>query len=358
MHPFLFGYDFYYLWSVGALLHHGVDPYDIDLLRQQLYALGWPTTEIPQRFTHPPNTLWLYWLLAIAPFKVSLLIWSCVSYALIFASTLILARAVGVQSSLSRYFILAAAAIFPPSLGTIIWGQVNAALLLGLALFALGWVRGRFFYAGMGLSLVLIKPHIFVPLLVVILVWEILSRRSSCIAGCACGFLFQIAASCTVSPDCIVWYRGALDGIVDESMLICGATLGQFIECNSGLRSIRPLLLALGCLAALQITKVRGYTLVTLLAVVLPLSMSVSPYCWMHSLVVLIPGLLCIGSYFSSRLSERSMMYSMVVASAATLPLIVQGGWQPVWIVLSWGVFLAALCTTQGSESPNLALST
>jgi hypothetical protein len=48
----------------------------------------------------------------------------------------------------------------------------------------------------------------------------------------------------------------------------------------------------------------------------------------------------------------------MAVASAATLPLIVQGGWQLVWILLSWGVFLAALYTTQDSESPNFTTPT
>jgi hypothetical protein len=358
MHAFLFGYDFYYLWSVGALVHQGVDPYDIDLLRQQLYSLGWPSTEIPQKFTHPPNTLWLYWLLAIVPFKIALLVWSCLSCALIITSSLILARALTLQGSLSRQFVLYAAAIFPPSLGTIIWGQVNAVLLFGIALFALGWARGGFFYAGMGLSLVLIKPHIFVPLLTVVLVWEILSRRWSCLVGCACGILCQIGASYVVAPDCIEWYRRALDGIVGESMLICGATLGQFIECQSNLRSIRPLLLFVGCVVALRLAKLRGYSLVTLLGVILPLSVCVSPYCWMHSLVILLPGLVCIGSYLSYRFSERAIMYSMAVATVATLPLIVQGGWQPVWILLSWGVFLSALCTTQGCEAKNAPAST
>lgn len=344
MHPFLFGYDFYYLWSVGALVHQGLDPYNTELLRQQLYSIGWPASEIPQKFTHPLNTLWLYWLLALLPFKAALLMWSAASFAIIGSSGLILARELRAPQSLSPQLALFTAVIFPPTLGTIIWGQVNAALLLGITLFALYWNRGNLFRAGVGLSLILIKPHIFIPFLLVILVWEIAARRLSCVVGCGCGLLVQVCASCLVAPDCVQWYQGALQGILSESMIICGATLGQYIECESGLRSVRPLLLAAGCFAAISLTKARGYNLVTLLGVTLPLSVSVSPYCWMHSLVILLPGLLCLRGGLSLRISETWIRYSMVVAAAASLPLIVQGGWQPVWIILSWGVFVANLC--------------
>ena len=348
MHPFLFGYDFYYLWSVGTLVHHGLDPYNTELLRQQLYSLGWPAQEVPQTFTHPFNTLWLYWLLAILPFKASLFAWSCISIGLIAVSTLILARILVANKPLSPLLAVFATAIFPPTLGTLIYGQINAVLLFGIAIFAFCWSRDRFFYAGLGLSLVLIKPHIFGPFLLVIFVWEFLAKRFSCLAGCVSGLLLQIGASCAIAPDCIAWYRGALEGILSESMLICGATLGQLIECKSGLRMVRPLLLVSGSIAALCVTKARGYTLLVLLSLVLPLSVCVSPYCWMHSLVVLIPGLLLLGSSLTPQISERTMRYAMAVAAAATLPMIVGGGMQAVWILLSWGIFLGGFYATHG----------
>jgi hypothetical protein len=38
----------------------------------------------------------------------------------------------------------------------------------------------------------------------------------------------------------------------------------------------------------------------------------------------------------------------MAVAAAATLPLIVGGGMQAVWILLSWGIFLGGFYATHG----------
>lgn len=343
MQPFLFGYDFYYLWSVGALLHEGSDPYDVELLQAQLNAIGWPASEVPQKFTHPINSLWLYWLLAILPFKVALPMWSFLSVGLVIASTLVFLRTVVPQGRLSPPVLILAAAAFPPTLATLIWGQINAVLLSGLAAYALGWTRGCFFRAGLGLSLLLLKPHIFAPFFVTILIFELCAKRLSCLAGCIAGLLMQLGLSLLIAPECLSWYESALDGIMTESLGLCGATLGQMIECSSDLRLARPLLLIIGCTGAMWLARVRGYSLVTLICVVVPLSLCVAPYCWMHSFVVLLPSYLYGLTELGTHLSERMMRNMIAVGAALSLPLITLGGFHIIWIIFSWIIFLCSI---------------
>jgi len=339
MQPFLFGYDFYYLWSVGALLHQGSDPYDVTLLQHQLTAIGWPASEVPQKFTHPINSLWLYWLLATVPFKVALPMWTCLSVGLVLVSTEVFLRTVVPQGRLSPALLIFAATAFPPTLATLIWGQINAVLLSGLAVFALGWTRGKYFRAGLGLSLLLLKPHIVAPFFVTLLVFELCARRFSCLAGCVIGLLMQVGLSLLIAPECFSWYQGDLDGIMTESLALCGATLGQMIECSSNQRVARPLLLISGCIGAMWLTRVRGYSLVTLTRVVVPLSLCVAPYCWMHSFVVLLPSYLYALTNAGTRFSERAVQIAIVVGAALSLPLVTLGGFHGIWISLSW-VFL------------------
>ncbi len=153
MNPFLFGYDFYYLWAVGALLHQGENPYDLALLQHQLDSIGWPATEHPQRFTHPVNSLWLYWILALMPFTVSLAVWSVLSMLVVILCACVLRRALELQQAVPTTLVVLVACVLPPTLGNIVWGQVNGVLLAGLTLFAYNLRRRRYFETGLSLSL-------------------------------------------------------------------------------------------------------------------------------------------------------------------------------------------------------------
>ena len=343
MHPFLFGYDFYLLWSAGALLHEGQNPYDLETFSHQLEAIGWPSTEFAKKFPHPVNTLWLYWMFALLPFKLSLALWSVASLVAILACSSALIGALAIRGGGSKGLMLFSAALFPPTLGTIIWGQMNGVLLLGVTLFAVGWRNARYFLAGLSLSLVTLKPHLFVPFSLVIFISELRLRRAMCLLGCAMGFALQVGIACAIAPDCLAWYVQSFNGHLDESLRICGATLGQLVECSSSLRVVRPALLVVGALLSLWLVRRRGYSLETLLGVVLPISVCVAPYSWMHSFVVLIPNFLLLLERFGTRVRESTLRYVAVVVAATCLPLIVLGGAQVVWVVLSWAIGVAAL---------------
>lgn len=355
MSPFLFGYDFYYLWAVGSLLHQGENPYDLAILQRQLDAIGWPASEHAQQFTHPVGGLWLYWLFAMLPFKGSLVVWSALSMALIVGCAIQLRQVLEPRRSASVALVGLIAGIFPATLGNLIWGQMNAVILVGITFFAWAFRRESYLQAGMFLSLVFLKPHLFVPLLVVVVAWELRARRLGVMLGCALGIALQLLASYLVAPHGFTWYLGSLQGVLHESLGICGATVGQLLDCSFQWTWIRPSLLAVGSACALWLVHRYGYHPRTLLSLIVPLSVCVAPYCWMHSFVVLIPAVLCLVDRAAVCLSERALRYLSVSLAMGSLPLIVTARYQVVWIFLSWAVFGAAvlLLPRAGMEGEN-----
>lgn len=334
MSRFLFGYDFYYYWVVGKILHNGENPYKLTNLNHELTSIGWPAEEVAQGLTHPSSNLWLYWLFAMLPFQLSLVLWVCLSAVLsLFCGIAVTALLNPGKKSLQPFLIFATLT-FPPFLSNIIWGQVNAILLLGITLYAYLIQKERMFLAGVGCSLVLFKPQSFIPFLCVISFYELKSLRFKVVLGILCGLLLQMFFSYCVSPSSFQWYLEYAPSVIRESSRICGSTVGQMLECEVEWSWIRPFVLILGVGASLLLTKIYGYSLSTLLVLVVPVSMLVSPYAWNHTFITLLPAYLYILTTSGSKISQRLLTYVVVGIAGLTIPIILNARIQYPWIAL------------------------
>jgi|GEM_PF-5950508 len=334
MNEFLFGYDFYYEWAAGKILHNEGNPYNLTNLEQELNFIGWPREEGPQGFTHPPTNLWLYWLFATLPFRISLVLWVCLSGALSLFCGVTAAALLDPGRRIAQPLLVLAIVTFPPFLSNMTWGQVNAILLLGITLYAYFIQKEWRFLAGVGCSLVLFKAHLFIPFLAVISVYELRNLRLKVLLGILSGLCLQIIFSYCVSPGSFQWYFEYVPSLIKESSQICGATVGQMLECELGWSWIRPLAIIFGVGASLLLTKAYGYSLSTLLVLIVPLSIVVAPYAWNHAFLVLLPSYLYILAIRYSRVSERILMYVLVGIALITLPIIINARFQYPWIAL------------------------
>lgn len=334
MRSFLFGYDFYYLWAAGKTLEQGGNPYDVQQFNQQLAAISWPAEEIAQGLTHPPTNLWLYWLLAKLPLEAGMALLMGASLVATLACSVIISGLIRSREAPPLNFVLLSTLLFPPVLSNLIWGQVNSLLLLGLTLFAVSFRRGWHLSAGLGLSLLVFKPHNFVPFLCVITLWELSHRRIRIICGLVSGVLLQALATYLINPNAFVWYGEYVSTVVTESSLICGSTLGQMMECELGWRTIRPALLGLGTMVGLFLTAWASYSPRTLFCILLPLSLLVSPYAWNHTFIVLIPAFAYTLEHFIARHGERLAMWLLTAICLASVPLIVSARLPYLWIAM------------------------
>ena len=88
---------------------------------------------------------------------------------------------------------------FPPALFCVILGQTSVLLLFGLSLF-LRFHKSRPFAAGAALWFCTIKPHLFLPFALVLLVWIFVSRSYRILAGGAAAFAAGALLTTWIDP--------------------------------------------------------------------------------------------------------------------------------------------------------------
>lgn len=191
------GRDFIQYWALEQQLAHGANPYDTAALFrvERSAGMSFPGALIslspPVAFAYG---LPLGWVSA----RVGLILWMLLLLACLAVSVWILWLLHGRPES--RWHVIALG--FPPALWCLISGQLGIFFLLDVVLF-LYFVRRRPLIAGAALVLCALKPHLFLPLVVVLLLWSAIRRDFRVMIG----FALALAASCglTLGLDPHVW---------------------------------------------------------------------------------------------------------------------------------------------------------
>jgi hypothetical protein len=211
---------------------------------------------------------------------------------------------------------------FGPSLICIMLGQTSLLALLGYVLF-LTLHRTRPFLAGVSLWLCMLKPHLFVPFGVVLLLWIAISRSYKLLAGAVAA----MAASCAITwwlypaawSDYAHMMRGA--GLDTEYIPCIIVALRLWLSPQAmWLQYVPP---ALGCIWALAYFWPRRHAWDwtqhgSLLVLV---SLVAAPYSWIYDGGLAIPALLQ-GAYLTR---SRALLVILAIASLAVEIQLVSG---------------------------------
>jgi hypothetical protein len=209
--------DFVCFWATGQqLVHHG-NPYDAAAMKRIEQSAGLDKRYGILFMRNPPWTLPLVLALGFVGLRIGAFLWSLAIFACLVASVLILWRIHGRPRNHLHWIGLS----FGPALLCAIMGQTTIFALLGYVLF-LFLHRTHPFVAGMSLWLCALKPHLFVPFGVVLLVWILLSRSYRILIGAA----IALTASCAIAYlfDPTAW--------ADYAQMMRSAGLGaEYIPC-------------------------------------------------------------------------------------------------------------------------------
>lgn len=182
--------DFVVFWATGKQLVHHANPFDERAMKLLESSAGLNTGYGVLYMRNPPWALPLALPLGFLSLPIGAFLWSFVIVGCLIASVLLLWKMHGRPANYLHWLGLS----FGPALICAIMGQSTIFALLGYVLF-LYLHRTRPFLAGVCLWLCALKPHLFVPFGVVLLVWVILSRSYKILAGAA----FALAASCLIT---------------------------------------------------------------------------------------------------------------------------------------------------------------
>jgi hypothetical protein len=170
--------DFVEYWASGYLLVHHANPYDAHLILPLEQAQNFPPGVPVLVMGNPPWSLPLMAPLGLLGAKTAELLWIALSLVCLIASVRMVWRLHG--SPRSSLNVLGYT--FAPALSCLFSGQVTIFVLFGLVLF-LRLHRSRPFLAGASLWLCMLKPHLFLPFGIVLLLWVVLTRSYRILVG-------------------------------------------------------------------------------------------------------------------------------------------------------------------------------
>jgi hypothetical protein len=181
--------DFITYWSAGQMLVHGHNPYDADLTLTLERSVGF-TNPIVAIVSNPPVILPLVAPLGFFNASVATGIWT----AFLVSCFLLSLRAIWSALDRPRGYIYWLGVCFAPILTCVMAGQIGILLLLSVALF-LQFHRSRAFMAGVALVPCALKPHLFIPFGIALLLWIISRGQYRFFAG----FLVALIALASIA---------------------------------------------------------------------------------------------------------------------------------------------------------------
>jgi hypothetical protein len=301
--------DFVEYWAAGQQLVHHSNPYDIASMLKLEQSVGFPPGVQAQMVPNPPSALLLVLPIGLLGPKMAELLWELLLLGSLAASIEMLRRMHGHPKNLLHLLGYS----FAPVLSCLLAGQVALFILLGLVLFL--WLhRSQPFLAGASLWLCLLKPHLFLPFGVVLLLWIVLTRSYKILAGTAVALAASSAIATMIDP--LVWmqYRQMMSAErIDRLLLPClGSTLRFYVKPHTFWLQCLPA--ALGCIwAVAYFMKHRDeWDWVKHGSPLMLVSMFVAPYTWFTDQAVLIPALLN-GAY---RTRSRTLIAVLALMSA------------------------------------------
>lgn len=296
-HNFAGSRDFAIFWATGRqLVRHG-NPWNAAAMGALERAAGF-TGHGSYFMRNPPWTLPLTLPLGFFSARAAALPWSLLLLAVLAAALGMLWKAFGRPRNPIDWL----GYCFPPALICAAMGQTSIFPLLGIALF-LRFHRSRPFWAGTALWFCTLKPHLFLPFGVALLLWIVVSRSYRIVLGAGTA----LAISCLVTGilDPAAWTQyldwARQSGISNEAVPCLAVALRARIAPSAAWLDFVPA--AVACLWAVVWfwLKRNEWSWLDDGGLLLLVSLLVAPYCWINDQCLALPALLFAASRTRSR---------------------------------------------------------
>lgn len=208
------GRDYIQYWAAGRQVLHLANPYDPDAILKLEQSAGPGRTEV-ELSGSPPLVLLLATPIAVFSAKVGLIVWSAVLFASLCASIAILWSLHGSPNTLLYLFGF----LFAPVLACLQCGQISILFLLCILAF-LYFLDSRPWLAGALLVPLTLKPHLFLPFAVALMLWAGSRRSWRFLAGSAVALGVSLAVVFRLDPHAWAQYlqmmrtQGPMDDFV------------------------------------------------------------------------------------------------------------------------------------------------
>jgi hypothetical protein len=327
------GRDYVVFWATGQQLVHHANPYDAAAIGRIEHSAGLNPGNGILFMRNLPWALPLVLPLGFVGLRVGAILWSLVLLACLVVSSRLIWLMHGRPGNRIHWLTLS----FAPALICFFMGQTSLFALLGLILF-LRLHRTRPFMAGLALWLCALKPHLFLPFGVVILVWAIVSKCYKILAGSALAIAVSSGVAWLMDPSAWSDYSNMMNTAGIKKEFIPCLSVAMRLWLNPQMMGLQYLPMALACIWALAYYWRRrdGWDWMKDGSVLALVSVMVAPYCWLYDQAVAIPALLQ-GAY-STR--SRSLLTALALVNIPILIALISSvkitGVFYLWTAPAW----------------------
>ena len=299
--------DYISYWSAGKLLVAHANPYDraavLNLEKDQGY-----TSQHLLLMRNLPWSLFLVVPLGFLSASTGALLWVLAVILSGLGSVFLLQQIWQARPPLTAF-------LFAPVLVCAMAGQTSVFALLGACLFF--WLeKSRPIAAGVALTLLAVKPHLAVLFWVVLLLEEVRRRRAGVLGGLAAGLLAESLLAIWLDPKVWIHYATAMRAERIQALYL--PNLSCALRIVSGPKHVwvqaLPMLAGLGFAVWFWRGRAERWHWARYGAVLLMISVLVSPYSWLMDEALCLPALF----YYHLRASRAAG----VVLGAANMLLL------------------------------------
>lgn len=211
--------DFVAYWFAGKMVTAGENPYNPDLWLLAHKAAGsvWMPDD---RFVYPLPTALLFAPLGLLSLSVAYLTWIVLTQCCL-AGSLALLLFTGRYPRYPQLLFPTAAGVmlFRPTLLVVQNGQMSGLLLLIICGVIHLWEKGKYRLGGVLLAVLICKPNIGLPVIVLLSAWLLYRRRRVAVASCIGACLALTAIAMVYDPYWVSEFVKAGSGRLAESAL-------------------------------------------------------------------------------------------------------------------------------------------
>jgi hypothetical protein len=326
--------DFISYWAAGQQLIHGANPYDGAATYALELGLGHDLSA-PIILRNPPEALFLALPLGLVGRHTGFALWLIALLASLVASIRMIWALHGRPENSLHLF----AYYFPPAMACLMAGQLGIFMLFGVVLF-LFFHKSRPFLAGAALLLCAVKPHLFLPCGIVLIVWVVFRKAYRILAG----FCVALLAACALvfCFDQHAWSQysqmASTPGLMNE---IAPVTLSKlfrlFVDWHAVWLQFLPQAGACAWALWYSWTRRARWDWMDQGMLVLLVSALCTPYAWFTDEAMLLPAVLA--GIYRADASQRSLLPFGLFAGVAfaeafaALPIT---SWYYLWTVPAW----------------------
>lgn len=302
-------HDFISYWAAAKQIRVHANPYDGKAILQLERSAGFSIENHALIMRNLPPALLLVFPFGLFSLSVGTILWCSLLLGCLIVSVRMLWIMHGRQKN-RRHFL---AYSFGPALICVICGQTGLFALLGLVLF-LRLHRSHQFLSGVSLWLCALKPHLFLPFWAVLAAWIIFTRSYRVLLGLCAALSVSSLAVFFLDPLAWAQYREMMRGAgIGKEFIPCWSTVFR-LRVDPHAMWLQYVFAAAGCIWAIGYYRKHrdNWDWMEHGAMLMLVSVLVSPYAWITDQPLVIPALLQ-GAYRTS----RNWIAPIALASAA-----------------------------------------